>query len=135
MNCLSLKRGVPSICLSPKRSGPHLARTPGLHWARAPAYIENDRCDAILGKYLSNSETFLTSNSLHMRCFGGVSKILELVWYFLSFKWISTCLPNLIPNWTVRTSNRIQTKFYNFVGHFVGWRNHQYKSCRYSWLL
>jgi hypothetical protein len=57
---------------------------------------------------LYTPNTFFTCKRTHLSCLQEVSRFVEQICYFLSFKWISTCLSKIIPSWTMFTSNKIQ---------------------------
>jgi hypothetical protein len=57
--------------------------------------------------YVICTNIFFIYNSMNTSFYLGVSRIFEWICYFLSFKWISTCLPKVIQNWPICTSNKL----------------------------
>jgi hypothetical protein len=58
--------------------------------------------------YLIHTNICFICNRLQISYTEEVSVILETIYYFLSFGWISTCLPKVILNWPICTYNKIQ---------------------------
>jgi hypothetical protein len=58
---------------------------------------------------------FFIYNSMYTSFHLGVSRNFKWICYFVSFKWISTCLPKVIQNWPMCASNKFKKFEKNYI--------------------
>jgi hypothetical protein len=82
-------------------------------------------CEVTLkNNYVICTNIFFIYNSMNTSFHLGVSRFFEWISYFLSFKWISTCLPKVIQNWPICASNKFKKfkknifrRLWSILGH------------------
>jgi hypothetical protein len=75
--------------------------------------------------YIIYTNSFFICNRIHMSYLLEVSRIFKYICYFIPFKWISACLPKVIRNWPICTSNKhkkikiIFRRLWSIVAHIL----------------